>query len=876
MGIVGLPRKGSIARRLAGGTAATVLLAGLTIPAVAPAALATPSVGVGSSPNAIAVAPSGEFAYITLQGEAKVAKLRVSDSTLVGTINVGLSPVGIAIEPTGEYAFVANRDSGTVSKLDISDDGADTVVATLDVGGTPTSLTATSDSYNVYVTNPTFHTVHKLLSTGSGLTKLADIAVGTNPAGIAIDPTNAFALVVNTTDATVSRISLASGTVVATIDPSCTSPKEVAFHPTDDLAYVLCNSGLRVINTATNTPVETLPTGMSPQRVAVTQNPTGQFALVTNVGDNSVSTIDLSTGSEVERIDVGAHPIGVATTPDGETAFVANNYYDTVSIVSLLGDARFPTFGAVTSAADGFTVPVTNFDAAWQWVVSANTVGASTSIDGSGLITVTGLAPGVGTTLTVTSSRDGWLDGTGTKSGQAATGAALTPVLADATSTASGFTIQISNYDGNYTWAATFAGSDGAVHPAGISDAGLITVSGLSPNYSTTLTVTTTRTGYATGTATGSGTALPGDALTPTVAFVSNDYAEMVAQVTNHDASYTWSVVNDEGWASIDGTGSITTRAIPGQPVSVTVTASRSGYLDGSTVFTTTPPALVPVAPQDVTATAGAGLATVAWSPPFNDGGSDVTSYLVQQSTAADGPWSAAAGSCAATTGGSSSCQATGLDHGTGYWLRVAAVNSVGTGPWSDPVGPVTPEATAVAVTLKIPSQLAAGQTVEVGVTVASTALSARSGSAGVADVSLNGSAFCTARIAGGQGACSGKIRTRGAQSFSVVFTADGGGSTGSAGTETESGSVAITSAVAGPGARCRQRATVRGVVERRGSAIRVMAKKGSRWVRVASVRANNKGAWRAKITLPKGARQVRATDGRTTTSPASVSGIRC
>lgn len=875
MGIVGWPRPRLTARRFAG-AATVVLLAGLSLPAVTPAAFATPSVGVGSSPKAIAVAPSGEYAYITLQGEAKVAKLRVSDSTLMGTIDVGLAPGGIAIEPAGEYAFVANRDSGTVSKIDISGEGSDTVVATLDVGGSPTSVATAGDSYNVYVTNPTFHTVQKLLSTGSGLSKLADIAVGTNPAGIAIDPTSAFAYVANTTSGTLSRISLTTGAVDATIGLGCASPADIAFHPTDALAYVVCTSGLRVVDTSSDTVVETLAAGGSPQHVAVVQNPTGLFALVTNLGDNSVSKIDLATGIEVDRIDVDAHPLGIATTPDGETAFVANNYYDTVSVVTLLGEPRFPTFGAVTRTSDGFTVTVTNFDAAWQWAPAINATGASVNINGGGLITATGLAPGAGATVTVTTSRDGWLEGTGTVSGQASTGAAHTPVLADATSTADGFTVQISNFDGNYTWAATFGGSDGTVHPAGISDAGLITVDGLAPDYSTTLTVTTTRTGYATGTATATGASLPADALTPAIVFVSNDYAEMVAQVTNYDAAYTWSVVNDEGWATIDGTGSITTRSVPGQSVSVTVTASRSGYLDGSTTFTTTPPALVPVAPQDVSATAGAGLATVAWSPPFNDGGSAVTSYLVQYSAAEDGPWSAALGSCAANTGGSDSCQATGLDHGTGYWLRVAAVNGAGTGPWSDPVGPVTPEATAVAVTLTIPAQLAAGQTVEVGVNVASAARSVRSGQAGAADVSLNGSAFCSTRITGGQGACSGKIRTRGAQSFSVVFTADGGGSTGSGAVETKSASVAITSAVAGSGARCRQRAKVTGVAERSGSPVRVMAKKGNRWVRVASVRANARGAWRAKITLPKGSRQVRASDGRTTTSPAPVSGIRC
>jgi len=78
--------------------------------------------------------------------------------------------------------------------------------------------------------------------------------------------------------------------------------------------------------------------------------------------------------------------------------------------------------------------------------------------------------------------------------------AALTPTFGVATATSTGFTVQISNYDVNYTWAATNSAS-GVVT---ISNTGLVTVTGLGVGVSSTVTVTTARAGYTNGTATSS------------------------------------------------------------------------------------------------------------------------------------------------------------------------------------------------------------------------------------------------------------------------------------------------------------------------------------------------------------------------------------
>ncbi|MEC9215141.1 MAG: zinc-dependent metalloprotease family protein, partial [Pseudomonadota bacterium] len=89
------------------------------------------------------------------------------------------------------------------------------------------------------------------------------------------------------------------------------------------------------------------------------------------------------------------------------------------------GNSLTPTFAALTSTADGFTVQISNYDAEFTWDVA--TTAGSASISGTGLVTVIGLGAGQSATVTVTASRAGFNDGEAEVTGSANVGAALTP-----------------------------------------------------------------------------------------------------------------------------------------------------------------------------------------------------------------------------------------------------------------------------------------------------------------------------------------------------------------------------------------------------------------------------------------------------------------
>jgi YVTN family beta-propeller protein len=75
------------------------------------------TVTVGTGPYAVAVTPSGAYAYVPNNASNSVSVIRTSDNTVVATVTVGTGPIGVAVTPSGAYAYVANYGSNSVSLI---------------------------------------------------------------------------------------------------------------------------------------------------------------------------------------------------------------------------------------------------------------------------------------------------------------------------------------------------------------------------------------------------------------------------------------------------------------------------------------------------------------------------------------------------------------------------------------------------------------------------------------------------------------------------------------------------------------------------------------------------------------------------------------
>jgi hypothetical protein len=152
-----------------------------------------------------------------------------------------------------------------------------------------------------------------------------------------------------------------------------------------------------------------------------------------------------------------------------------------------LQPALQPSFGSVTRTADGFTFQITNFNPDWFWHSVPES--GNSSIDHSGLVTISGLSAGSSTSVRISSGRSGYVMGSSTIQGQALS-AANPLILGTPTPLSDGFEVSITNCPANATIFTSL--TDANVNPTSYSSQGSncqIRFTGLANGRSVTLHV---------------------------------------------------------------------------------------------------------------------------------------------------------------------------------------------------------------------------------------------------------------------------------------------------------------------------------------------------------------------------------------------------
>ena len=162
-----------------------------------------------------------------------------------------------------------------------------------------------------------------------------------------------------------------------------------------------------------------------------------------------------------------------------------------------------PLFGASIQGLRGFTVQISNYDSVYGWNVTTST--GSANISNTGLVTIDGLASGASAVVNVRTSRVGYFDMLGTTTGYAAIGSAVTPRFDLTHSNATGFTVQILNFDTSFAWSGV--GTNGET--VTVNASGLVTVTGVTEQRTSTAIVSASKSGYVTGSGQVSATAVP-------------------------------------------------------------------------------------------------------------------------------------------------------------------------------------------------------------------------------------------------------------------------------------------------------------------------------------------------------------------------------
>jgi YVTN family beta-propeller protein len=169
-----------------------------------------------------------------------------------------------------------------------------------------------------------------------------NIAVGSSPQGVGVNPSTNRVYVANGLSDSVSVIDGATEAVVATIGVG-DQPVGVAVNSTTLRIYVanLGSDSVSVIDGETNTVTATIAVGDQPLGVGVNRDTNRIY--VSNLASHDVSVIDGATETVVATIPVGLNPYGIAVNAVTNRVYVANFGSDTVSVIDGADNTQLTT-----------------------------------------------------------------------------------------------------------------------------------------------------------------------------------------------------------------------------------------------------------------------------------------------------------------------------------------------------------------------------------------------------------------------------------------------------------------------------------------------------------------------------------------------------
>lgn len=169
---------------------------------------------------------------------------------------------------------------------------------------------------------------------------VANISVGSEPFGVAVDGSNNLVFVTNYMGNSISVIKGFSNMVVNTFTGLNGPTGVFCANLLSPLLYVAEYEGndVAVVNPSTGSVLSRIGVGSGPEYLAF--NPINNELYVSNSNNNTVSAISLWSNTVVKTIIVGNGPRDIVFDPADQSVYVANEYNRSLSVIDWKNDVK--------------------------------------------------------------------------------------------------------------------------------------------------------------------------------------------------------------------------------------------------------------------------------------------------------------------------------------------------------------------------------------------------------------------------------------------------------------------------------------------------------------------------------------------------------
>ncbi|UST71765.1 YncE family protein [Pseudomonas moraviensis] len=271
------------------------------------------NIPIGGGSWDVKISADGTRIYVSSWQKQNLSIIDTATHEIITTIENIIGAHGVAISPDERFCYVSNR---SVDKISVIDLHAKEVIQAVDTGGDPTGLILSLDGRWLFSCNYSSGTITKC---NTNTFAAETIPAGRNPRQGFAGPDGKSIYICNQTSSELSIIDIATFTRRAIVLPA--PALGITINHAGDSAYIATATGISVIDIKQEVAIRHIE---SIGGHALITSKTDDYLYITNISEDLLHTINLSTGAAGPAYPIGSGPRHLVSSMDGGSMYVCN------------------------------------------------------------------------------------------------------------------------------------------------------------------------------------------------------------------------------------------------------------------------------------------------------------------------------------------------------------------------------------------------------------------------------------------------------------------------------------------------------------------------------------------------------------------------